>query len=123
MRTATTGVRAIGNCFEAAMLEFQRIKMLGGNVDDWRLVHAEVIGQGPIEGIAHAHAFLANVLTEEVVDRSNGRDLRMPYDFYEYLGRLHETQNCYVYRYETAVERMLEAGHYGPWDLETSTGL
>lgn len=115
-------IKATGNCFESALHVMHRL-CIGGQTERYRLVHAEIIGQGPIEGVAHGHAFVVDVIDDIAYDESNGRVIRMDVGLYEALARIPVHQNTCVYTWEEAVEKSCESGHYGPWDLVTSTGL
>lgn len=99
------------------------------------LVHAEVTGQGPIQGLRHGHAFVLVMPegvepTEEnimyrghVIDRSNMRNIKMPAALYFAIGRIFENDNFYLYDCDRALSRMAKTHHFGPWDLVTSSGL
>ena len=96
--------KKLGDCFEASLkyilsLSEQESEILG----EIKLVHAEVMGQGPLEGITFGHAFVT--VGDLVIDKSNGRDVRIPKSFYYSLGKI------------------FEIGTYGPWDLVTRSGL
>lgn len=119
-RIAELRESAKGNCYESALHLMYRL-CTDGNPDQYRLVHAEIIGQGPIEGVPHGHAFVVDIIEDIVYDESNGRDLRMDTGVYEALARI--TGNVHVYTWDEAVEKSFESCHYGPWDLVTSTGL
>ena len=47
----------------------------------------------------------------------------MPRDAYEALGKINEIGNFREYEWKEVRRKMVEYEHYGPWDLETSTGL
>jgi len=87
------------------------------------VVHAEVMGQGQIEGVQYGHGFVVDKSTDTVIDTSNGRDLRLPRIIYYAIGQINDIDNIHEYMYEEVTEKMLETGHYGPWDLKTSSGL
>ena len=86
-----------------------------------RLVHAEVAGQGPLAGVTFGHAWVLD--GDTVIDRSNGRDVVMPRQLYYALGHVDEIANEYVYSWSETRDKLREFEHYGPWDLETATGL
>lgn len=113
---------AAGNCFESAMKLMHRL-CTTGTAERYRLIHAEIIGQGPIEGIAHSHAFVVDVIDDIAYDESNGRSLQMDVGLYEAIARIATHSNVCVYTWDEAVENAFDHGHYGPWDLVTSTGL
>ena len=119
-KTTTNRLASTGNCYESALGVMYRL-CTDGCPEQYRLVHAEIIGQGPIEGVAHGHAFVVDIVNDIVVDESNGRHLRMDSGVYEAIARIRG--NVHVYTWDEAVERAFDEGHYGPWDLVTSTGL
>lgn len=110
--------KATGNCFEAAAKELLSLSKRGEA--RYRLVHGEIVGQGPIEGIRHSHAWVLDAETDTVIDTSNGRRVEAPRVIYEAIARL---QNKLEYGYREACIRLVESGHYGPWELVTATGL
>jgi len=121
----------LGDCYEAAGKYMMDNCMIGDC--DLVLVHGEVSGQGSLEGVRYGHAWVED--GDTVIDKSNGRDLRVPKVFYYTLGQISsETfddegyspmggQNVHKYTWEEAREKIIESEHWGPWDLETSTGL
>lgn len=76
---------------------------------DVKVVHGLILGQGPIEGIEHGHAWLE--INNRVVDLEN--EVSMSKYEYEHLARL---QYKVSYSIKEAIEQMLESGHKGPWD-------
>lgn len=106
---------AKGDCFAVA---FDWLQMHGN--ESSRLVHAEVIGRGRLEGIHFAHAYVVH--DGMAIDKSNGLDIEMPAAAYERIGGIDKTGNKIEYSYREAVFKAFEHEHYGPWDLETSTG-
>lgn len=108
-------MKVTGNCFEAAF------KMLLEADEDAVLVHAEVEGQGRLEGVRFGHAFVQS--GETVYDNTNGRGVVMHAAMYRLLGGIDSIGNTHTYTRKQAVEKALTYGHYGPWDLQTSTGL
>jgi len=113
---------AEGDCYEAALKTMMRL-CTDGDPTRYRLVHAEIIGQGPIEGLRHGHAFVVDVADDLAIDESNGRNLRMDLGMYEALARIHVAGNWHVYTFKQACGWALDSGTYGPWELETATGL
>ena len=119
---------ATGDCYEAAAKYILSIgnSMYGGTpgaASSLRVVHAEVAGQGPLEGTTFGHGFVVDMATDVVIDKSNGRDLQLPRMLYYAIGGIEEIGNYHVYTYDETVAKMLQSGHYGPWDLRTSSGL
>jgi len=115
---------ATGDCYEAAgryILERSVLAHSGSEDMGLRLVHGEVAGQGPLEGTTFGHAWVLD--GDTVIDRSNGRDIRMPKAIYYALGAIDQIDNVRVYTPDQARERMLRYEHFGPWDLKTRSGL
>ena len=113
---------ATGDCYEAAVHTMMRL-CDEGDTSHYRLVHAEIVGQGPIEGVRHGHAFVVDVVKDLAYDESNGKKVCWPLPVYASVARINEARNWYVYTMKQASHWMLETGVYGPWELETSTGL
>ena len=111
-----------GDCYEAAG-KFIMDNCGFGNPDDCQfiLVHGEVMGQGPIAGIPFGHAWVLDGST--VIDKSNGRDISMPAQLYYAIGQIDSIDNIIEYPWEEARTKILDYGHWGPWDLETESGL
>ncbi len=84
-----------------------------------RLVHGEVTGQGPIEGVKYGHAWVEDGGT--VIDVSNGRDIRMSKAAYYALGGIGD--NVHKYNLAQFRRKVSKFGHWGPWDLKTESGL
>lgn len=111
-----------GDCYEAAG-KFVGDQLLTGEKDRYILVHGEVRGQGPLSGVNFGHAWVVDTTNDMVLDMSNGRDLKLPRFIYYAIGGIEEIDNYYEYTQQEAAKKMLEFGHYGPWDLKTSSGL
>ena len=108
--------RRNGDCYEAAG------RYIMDNFDSQlQLVHGEVSGQGAMEGTTFGHAWVLD--GDTVIDKSNGRDLRVPKVVYYALGGIDRIDNLHVYSREQALDRMLKHKHFGPWDLKTRSGL
>ena len=80
------------------------------------MVHGEVIGQGAISGVSYGHAWLEE--GDEVLDISNGRNLRLPKMVYYALGQI-DPAKTYRYTYKDMQRKVNDTGHWGPWDLKT----
>lgn len=113
--------RGMGDCYEANGRYFVNHAVFPGQDKNLRLVHGEVSGQGPLEGVNYGHAWVEDGNT--VIDVSNGRSLRMPKNAYYALGNIKDNGNLHVYKPEDVRRKMLQHEHWGPWDLRTSTGL
>lgn len=111
---------ASGDCYEAAG-NLMMGRWMRGTVDRCLLVHGEVAGQGPLEGTSFGHAWVEEGNT--VFDYSNGKQVVMPKVVYYALGQIDRIDNLHKHTWEETRAKMLEYGHYGPWDLRTSTGL
>lgn len=117
-----------GDCYEAAANYILSVgnPAFGGTVGAAKnllVVHAEVMGQGPLEGTTFGHGFVVDKSNDSVIDKSNGRDLHLPRVIYYAIGQIEYIGNIHEYTYEEVTEKMVESGHYGPWDLKTSSGL
>ena len=125
-----------GDCYEAAGKFILNLSLL--HMDDEGevagseakaeglvLVHAEVRGQGPMEGVNFGHAFVVEQVAgiEVVIDKSNGRDIRLPKPFYYMIGGIEDIGNYHEYTPTEMFRNMLKYRHWGPWDLKTSSGL
>jgi len=104
-----------GNCYEAAACFMIAREMLEKPSDrKLVLVHGEVCGQGPLEGLIFGHAWVEN--GETVIDMANGKHLRMHVRAYYALGKIKQTVR---YSFEEMRRNILYFKHYGPWDQET----
>jgi len=118
-----TKERESGDCYTAAVRLMLELHAQGVS-DEFILVHGEVIGQGPLDGVRYGHAWVLHVETVMVIDTSNSRRIEMPAQVYEAIGRHAETgPNRHEYTFRQMTKMMIATGHYGPWDLKTSTGL
>lgn len=108
-----------GDCYEAAGRFFVDQNLFGDT--GMVLVHGEVAGQGGLEGTNFGHAWIEH--HGMVIDKSNGRDLRIPVQTYYAIGRIAEIGNIHRYDISQAKRKIVSTGHWGPWDLKTSTGL
>jgi len=115
--------QALGDCYEAAFnFIMDECMLTPENEKRYILVHAEVMGQGPLEGTTFGHAFVVKDRST-VVDRSNGRNLEMPAFLYYAIGHISDIGNEHQYTWKDAVKKVAEIGTYGPWDLVTESGL
>ena len=111
--------RKRGDCYEAAG-KFIMDQSLSGE-RGLVLVHGEVAGQGALNGVNFGHAWVEH--NGMVIDKSNGRDIKIPVQVYYALGRIDRIGNIHRYTWEQASAKIASTGHWGPWDLKTSTGL
>ena len=115
-------IKANGDCFEVAgnlvidhLLSTSRLNFEG----EPYLVHAEVRGQGKIEGLRFAHAWIED--DEYVYDNSNGKMKKLSKFIYYLVGDIqtHNPKKHIKYTFQEAKTKMLKTGTYGSWELET----
>lgn len=99
-------VKAKGQCYEKAA----KAIIQGLDIPALRLCHGQPVGQGPIEGIKHGHAWLE--LGDIVIDPSTGGVFRT-----EQYYRIGQIKNKEVKRYTRleAIRMLVQTEHYGPW--------
>jgi ribosomal protein L37AE/L43A len=86
------------------------------------VIHAEVSGQGQLSGFRYGHAWVEDDLY--VYDLSNGREIVFPKQLYYAMGNVTTVSpQFYKYTFGEAVKKMVDSGHYGYWDLKTTSGL
>lgn len=86
------------------------------------VIHAEVSGQGQLSGFRYGHAWVEDDLY--VYDLSNGREIVFPKQLYYAMGNVTTVSpQYYKYTFDEAVKKMVDSGHYGYWDLKTTSGL
>ena len=109
-----------GNCYESAANYVMDNSLFsrGGPAKDMVLVHAEVTGQGPIEGLKYGHAWAE--VGGIVIDNSNGNNIQLPVEVYYRMGQV--GSNVYKYTPEEVRQWMIDSETYGPWELETESG-
>lgn len=113
----------LGDCFEVSLNEIAfPLGEFAGN-ETARLVHGTVIGQGAIEGIPYAHAWIEFDMfvpgpggkqypVRFAVDQSKGRNIRLPADLFRRIG---QASNVVEYTELEARRKAMQTGHYGPW--------
>ena len=119
----------VGDCFEAALSFVMTVP--DDELPSYRVCNGEPIGQGAIEGVRHAHAWVEHTVEVTwpgiegykfplvtVIDRSNGKDVSMLAQLYYKLGQIEPDE---VVRYEVADARRMAVrhGHWGPWAAHT----
>jgi len=114
-------MNASGDCYEAAGRYMMMKCQFGGGCDNLTLVHGEVMGQGPLAGTTFGHAWILD--GGVVIDKSNGRDLQLPQEIYYALGQIDRIGNTHEYSWEEARNLIVDFEHWGPWELETASGL
>ena len=88
--------KTLGDCYEAAgkLILYDR-----GKMENAKLVHGMVNGQGPLNGVRYGHAWVE--LDDIVFDYSNGRKLEIPKRVYYHVGQIKENDNIYYTQEET----------------------
>ena len=115
--------KPLGDCYEAAFkFIMDECLFTPANESRYTLVHAEVMGQGPLEGTTFGHAFVVKD-GAVVVDKSNGRNLEMPAFLYYAIGQISDIGNEHQYSWAEAKGKASKYKTYGPWDLKTRSGL
>lgn len=111
-----------GDCFDAAYRALK--ELIGAGADNPTIVHGLPLGQGPIEGVRHWHAWAEGTVAGErvVLDLSNGRRLQLPADVYRAIGNV---VHAWEFTHEQACKEMVSRGHWGPWldEFEDLIGL
>jgi hypothetical protein len=87
-----------------------------GKKSNMVLVHGEVTGQGAIAGVKYGHAWVEE--GDMVIDKSNGRDLKIPKIMYYALGHIH-SDRVFKYTFDEFKKKVSKYKHWGPWDLKT----
>ena len=118
MRIAISVIAGSGDCYEANGRLFMDEAVMGGN-SSMKLVHGEVTGQGPLDGVKYGHCWIEQ--GGNVIDVSNDRTLKMPKKMYYAIGQIGD--NVHKYTPDKFKKKVLQYEHWGPWDLKTSTGL
>ena len=121
-RPQRAAANAGGDCYEAAGQYMMAQCQFGDGEDcNLTLVHGEVMGQGALEGITFGHAWLLK--GDLAIDKSNGRNIELPKQLYYALGGIDSIGNVHEYDWDAARDNILTYQHWGPWDLETESGL
>lgn len=115
---------ATGDCYEAAVKLMMKLHLVDrAEPGRYILAHAEVVGQGPLAGVQFGHGFVIDTVEGIVIDQSNGRDIRLPIAVYYAAGGIDKVGNEFRYTYKEMAKKLVAYGHYGPWDLQTTSGL
>ena len=109
---------SFGDCYQANGKYFMDNAYRNPNL---RLVHGEVMGQGELQGISYGHCWCED--GGEVLDFSNGRDIKIDKRVYYALGQIDRLSNIHIYDQPTFSEMISTHGHCGPGELKTKTGL
>lgn len=131
-----------GDCFTVALQLGTRITpdevIDHASWNDIQIVHGLPVGTGPLNrGKRYWHAWVevkhrtritpevvaanpafahfgSEIVTELVVDRSNGNDMAIPKAVFYNVGQLDE-EHVWRYTMNDARARSIRAGNYGPW--------
>ncbi len=109
-----------GDCYRAAG-QYMMDNCISSKDCNLILVHGEVAGQGSLDGMTFGHAWIVD--KEMVIDRSNGRNIQLPQPIYYALGHINDIGNIHEYSWAEAHQYMMTYEHWGPWELETESGL
>lgn len=115
-----------GDCMQAAVNLMMRYhtdffgKRLNSKSGNPILVHALVYGQGAVAGLRFSHAWVED--GDMVIDKSNGRDVRIDKRIYYAIGRIKPSEKgAYKkYSFKEMTKKLTSTSHYGPWDLDDS---
>jgi len=100
-----------GNAFEAA-IDYMLNASLLENRKNLVLVHGKVVGQGPIKGITYMHAWIED--GDEVIDVSDGKNIKMSKFLYYSIGNVSETHKYTVDRMKNQIMKFQTMG---PWTV------
>jgi len=105
-----------GRCYECSADELVDGNLFSDRLKGWSLVHGIPMGQGAIDGLRYGHAWLekGNQVTDVVAD------VTMDKDAYYAMGHIEKTVK---YTYDEAKKKMVETGHYGPWDEDINNSI
>ncbi len=117
---------ANGDCYEVSLLSILQPALYAPEYADKELTlcHGEVVGQvGAVKGIKYGHAWLEFDWhgLELVLDMANGSSLCTPKAIYYKAGEI--GTNIHRYSRGEARDYMMEFDTYGPWHLETESGV
>lgn len=98
-----------GDCFKASYKLFNRMILN----KDVVLVHALVVGQGPLKGIKYCHAWVEDTRLNLVYDYSNGNELIISKESYYEAGQVSEVHK---YDWNNVLDYAVKYKTYGPWD-------
>ena len=69
------------------------------------------------DGLPYGHCWVEK--GDMAIDISNGADAELPLDLYYALGNIPaDGYKIYKYTSKEVIEKILEYGHWGPWDYE-----
>jgi hypothetical protein len=105
-----------GDCFQVAA-DTLIYKHFTGEDEGWQLCHGQVVlTGGPHKGVQTGHAWLEQ--DGYVIDHSNGRIFEGPSMLYYAIGNITGVRR---YSYDELKTKVLEYGHYGPWEDDDAT--
>ncbi len=107
-------MKATGDCFEVAGKLITNSLMFGAK-ENLVLVHAVIVGQGPIHGVHHVHAWVENLDSSTAIDKSNGKDLEVDSGLFRAMAKVQREK---TYTQEEARRMILEHETWGPWEID-----
>lgn len=115
----------IGDCYQVAgRFALDGVKKINNQefIGTPFVVHAEVSGRGDLNGVRFGHAWVEDDYF--IFDFSNGLNLIYPKVVYYSIGNVvKEEPKYYKYTFEEARNKMAVSLTFGPWDLQTESGL
>ena len=105
-----------GDCYESAGRFITNAIFMNNAPNNLMLVHGIVSGQGDLSGVEFGHAWIEE--GNMVLDYSNGKEIEMPKQLYYKIGKINPNKT-YRYNVEETRKKILESGHWGPWDLKS----
>ena len=102
-------VKTGGDCYEA------NARFVLDECPDYMLCHGVAILK--TDGLPYGHCWVEN--GDVVIDKGNGVDAELPLDLYYLLGNIPaDGYKIYKYTSKEVIEKILEYGHWGPWDYK-----
>lgn len=115
----TSTSNKLGDCFEVSgrfilNIHYKENATSWDEDSDYKLVHAIVMNS--VTGDPMSHAWLE--VGDTAMDLSNGKSALLSREYYYELGKPVHGTIC-KYTPKEAAEKMLESGHFGPWEIES----
>jgi hypothetical protein len=98
-----------GDCYRCAS------NYVTGKNKTHTLVHANVTGRGPIEGVRYGHAFTEFEGDYGTLVHDPSAGVTLPADLYYRLGQINPDE-VRRYSYNEMTEKLVETEIWGPWD-------
>jgi len=117
-----------GDCYFAAAKLMEALKDSGENMEKYRLVHGEAT---MLDGTKFGHAWVERTDPESVmvldstdsIESTNELPKEIYYNIMQIYTAMSHNSNTHSYTYEEMNEKLVSHKHFGPWDLQTETGL